>query len=65
MPSENPSLPEETNILATIRSGDERAIEQIYLSYKSPFLSWASSKFSLSNADLTDCWQESVIAFYE
>jgi RNA polymerase sigma factor (sigma-70 family) len=65
MLSETPSLLEEANIIATIRSGDDRAIEQIYLSYKSPFFTWASSKFSLSNADLTDCWQESIIAFYE
>lgn len=59
------SEPEITQTLAAIKSGDEKTIDQIYQSYKPQFINWASSKFSLSEADIIDCWQDSVIAFYE
>ena len=51
--------------ITAIRAGDERAIDKIYILYKTPFLSWAAPRFSLSEAELTDCWQDSIIAFYE
>lgn len=54
-----------SSTLAAIRAGDETVIEELYLLYKSPFFSWASPRFSLSEAEMTDCWQDSVIAFYE
>ncbi len=51
--------------LKSIHLGDERAIEKIYSIYKPEFLAWGSSKSGLSEEDLVDIWQESIIAFYE
>ena len=51
--------------ISAIRAGDERGIDKIYLLYKPLFISWAAPRFSLSEAELTDCWQDSIIAFYE
>jgi RNA polymerase sigma factor (sigma-70 family) len=51
--------------LKSIHLGDERAIEKLYSTYKSEFIVWATSKSGLLEEDLTDIWQESVIAFYE
>lgn len=52
-------------IIATIQSGNDNIIDKIYLDLKPQFLNWAVSRFSLSQDDITDCFQDSVIAFYE
>jgi RNA polymerase sigma factor (sigma-70 family) len=50
--------------LMRIHQGDDQVTERIYKIYKNEFLSWGSS-YLLSNEDLLDVWQDSVIAFYE
>lgn len=53
------------NVIEAIRLGDEKTIEKLYLSLQPQFITWATPKFALNTADLSDCWQETIIAFYE
>lgn len=54
----------ESTIIAQIQSGDQKAIERIYTQYKSEFLVYAS-RFSVSEEDATDIYQDCVIVLYE
>ncbi|MGD1947249.1 MAG: RNA polymerase sigma factor [Croceivirga sp.] len=47
-----------------LRQGDKRALEEVYLEYKSTFLSFFGSR-TKGNIDLEDLYQDSVIALYQ
>lgn len=51
-------------LIALIKSGDKQALEKVYLRYKKEFILF-SRRFSLPEEDVTDIYQDSVIALYE
>lgn len=65
MPKKSLTEIDTPKLIEDIRSGNETVIDQIYLTYKPEFINWASTRFSISQEDIIDCWQDCVIAFYE
>lgn len=54
----------ENRLIEQIQSGDQKAIERIYTQFKAEFLVY-SSRFSVSDEDALDIYQDSIIALYE
>lgn len=52
------------HLIARIKSGDKKALDEVYLRYRKEFLLY-SNRFSLSEEDVQDVYQDSVIALYE
>ena len=65
MREENKQIKKGPEIINAILVNDKEILDEVYLSYKPEFIHWGRTRFSLSEEDLTDCWQDSVIAFYE
>ncbi len=63
--SKKPSLDSVSEVARQIKGGDAKSIEKIYDQYRDAFLSWALSNYSIPEEDAIDCWQDSVIVFYE
>lgn len=54
----------EKSLLKQIQSGDHRAIEEVYILYKTDFMAYAS-RFSVNDEDVVDIYQDSIIVLYE
>lgn len=54
----------ENRLIKQIKSGDQQAIEKIYNLYKREFLVY-SSRFSVSDDDAIDIYQDSIVVLYE
>lgn len=54
----------ENRLIEQIQSGDQKGIERIYTQFKTEFLVY-SSRFSVSDEDALDIYQDSIIALYE
>lgn len=54
----------DTHIIAEILHGRETALRRIYPLYALEFKAWARRYVQCSEADLTDAYQEALIAFY-
>jgi RNA polymerase sigma factor (sigma-70 family) len=52
------------NIIAEILAGRETTLRQIYPLYALEFKAWARRYVQCSEADLTDAYQEALVAFY-
>lgn len=52
-------------LIDKIKSGDQKAFEQIYIAYRDEFLQWAVSINSIGLEDAKDVYQQSVISLYE
>lgn len=49
-----------------LKSGDLKVYDNLYLLYREDFLRTAKHKFgAISEADIVDAWQDSVISFFE
>ncbi len=57
-------IDKEVQLLTQIRNGDERAIDEIYVTSKAQFLTFARKLLNDENI-LEDIYQDTVIAFYE
>src|SRR5690606_1519259 len=57
-------MKKENKLIEQIRSGDQQAIEQIYTLFKGEFLVY-SSRFSVSDEDAIDIYQDSIVVLYE
>ncbi len=55
---------DESQLIAAIRSGDERSLDQLYKSNKPKFLAYARG-YLKDEAVLEDIYQDTIIAFYE
>lgn len=54
----------ESRLIEQIKSGDHKAIEGIYKRFKVDFLEF-SSRFSISEEDAVDIYQDSIVVLYE
>ena len=54
----------ESRLIEQIQSGDQKALVKIYAEYKIEFLAY-SSRFSISDEDAVDIYQDSMIVLYE
>lgn len=52
------------NELELLKSGDSRAIEKMYQTYRKPFFVFGS-KYGLEQDDLLDVYQDTIVAFIE
>lgn len=55
----------QSSLLASIRSGDSRAMEMIYAKYRNEFISWGKSKYKLSEDEMLDHYQDVLTIFFE
>ncbi|MEP5611899.1 MAG: sigma-70 family RNA polymerase sigma factor [Cyclobacteriaceae bacterium] len=55
----------EKELLSRIRSGDEKAMEGIYASNRSEFVNWSKEKYSISEEDALDHYQDTLTIFFE
>ena len=52
-------------LLEQVRSGDERAMEKIYFTYREEFIRWAVNKYNLTEENALDHYQESITIMFE
>lgn len=57
-------MTKDKQFIEQLKSGDKKALDTIYLSYRNEFISFAN-KFSLHKDDALDIYQDSIIVFYE
>ena len=60
----SPTTHIDNSIIAEIREGRETTLRRIYPIHAATFKAWARQYFKCSEADLTDAYQEALIAFY-
>lgn len=53
------------DLLASIRNGDQKAMEQVYFKYRSEFVGWSRGKFGISEEDALDHYQDTLTIFFE
>jgi len=63
--SKKPPLGRVSEVARQIKGGEAKSIEKIYDQYRDAFLTWALSNYSIPEEDVIDCWQDSIIVFYE
>ncbi|QTD36560.1 sigma-70 family RNA polymerase sigma factor [Polaribacter batillariae] len=51
-------------ILEELKKGNNMVLEKVYLDYKKPFFNYAK-KFTLSEEDILDIYQDAILAFIE
>ena len=54
----------ESNIISLLKKGDKTILKEIYTDYKDSFLKYAY-RYSLTEEDLVDIYQDATIALYE
>ena len=52
-------------ILAQIRSGRYECLDELYRRFRAEFVIWAERRYSCSEADALDAFQDAVIIFYK
>ncbi|MCA1763862.1 MAG: RNA polymerase sigma factor [Cryomorphaceae bacterium] len=57
-------MSKDNHLLERLREGDQKALEKIYLDYKTEFLQFGRS-INVDEDVLLDVYQDSIIAFYE
>ncbi len=55
----------EHDVLERIRSGDNKAMEQIYNEYRNEFIGWSVENHSISEQDALDHYQDTITIFFE
>ncbi len=55
----------ESEVIAAIKSGSKEVLQRFYLENKDGFTQFIQQKFSISNADAEDIYQDAVIALVE
>ncbi len=58
-------MSEPTNLLETLRAGDENALRLAYLDHRDGFLRWARSLTHAAEPDLLDLYQDTLVVFYQ
>lgn len=55
----------EKEIIADIREGDSKAMENVYKKYRSEFVNWSGGKYGISEDDARDHYQDTMTIFFE
>ncbi len=55
----------DNQVVADIRGGDSKAMEQVYVRYRSEFVRWSIGKFGISEDDALDHYQDTLTIFFE
>lgn len=53
------------NIIARIRSGDTRALEEVYLEFREPFVAWCIKNFASTRDQAVEFYQMSILILYD
>ncbi|MEZ4685185.1 MAG: sigma-70 family RNA polymerase sigma factor [Bacteroidia bacterium] len=56
---------QDVQLLKAIASGDRTALHQVYLQHRGSFLGWACNRYSCTEEDAADLYQDAVIVLYE
>ncbi|MEM9921247.1 MAG: sigma-70 family RNA polymerase sigma factor [Bacteroidota bacterium] len=59
-----PPQTSQSDLLLSIKAGRPEAYRELYGQHRSDFLRWASKRFDLDQDELTDVFQDAVVAFY-
>lgn len=54
-----------TEVLERIKTGDKRALEEVYIKYRPEFIGWMTSTYKVSVSDAKDLYQQSILILYE
>ena len=57
-------IPDDQQLLQALQSKESKALEQLYLSYRKPFIAFAR-RYQANEEDVLDAYQDAVIAFFE
>ena len=52
-------------MLAAIKYGDDGALKKLYQEYRIPFVQWMINKYSISEEDAKDLFQNAVVILYD
>ncbi len=52
------------DLIQQIKKGDKNALAELYEAQREPFINWMRGKYSISEEDVLDVYQESIIALY-
>jgi len=52
-------------MLASIREGNQRVMEEVYFKHRKEFVSWSIGKFGISEDDALDHYQDTLTIFFE
>lgn len=55
----------ERDILASIRKGNQRVMEEVYFKHRKEFISWSIRKFDITEDDALDHYQDTLTIFFE
>ncbi|MCH2085333.1 MAG: sigma-70 family RNA polymerase sigma factor [Saprospiraceae bacterium] len=64
MSKEYAEIPDDQQLLQALQSKESKALEQLYLSYRKPFIAFAR-RYQANEEDVLDAYQDAVIAFFE
>lgn len=53
------------DIVASIREGNQRVMEDVYFKYRSEFVAWSRNTFGISSEDALDHYQDTLTVFFE
>jgi len=56
---------ENAEIIKRIKEGDKSVLEGIYVKYRTDFIDWMASVYSLNVYDAKELYQETIMVFYE
>lgn len=56
---------QDVQLLKAIASGDRTALHKVYQRHRESFLAWACKRYSCSEEDAADLYQDAVIVLYE
>ncbi len=52
------------NLISRLKENPDSVLVELYKNYRKEFLSWSFKRFSISEADALDCFQDAIIVFY-
>lgn len=52
-------------IIQELQGGNQKVLDQLYESFRDPFLFWLASRFKASNEEAVDIFQDALIIFYK
>lgn len=55
----------DADLFEAIKAGRHQLLDELYVRYRAPFLTYAQRQLFATEADAADCFQDAVIAFYK
>ncbi|MEN7549741.1 sigma-70 family RNA polymerase sigma factor [Rapidithrix thailandica] len=56
---------QEYSIIESIKNGEEEALTQLYIRYRTEFIAWMNKAYGCSSEQAREIYQQAIIIFYE